>query len=96
MITPRMHGIHHSIVKKETDSNFSFIFNWWDRLHNTLKLNVEQRNITIGVPAYRNPDEQTVVRLPGMPFKKQRPWQLPDGTTPHREEQGRSPQQLLP
>lgn len=86
MVTPRMHGIHHSIVHKETNSNFSVIFSWWDRLHQTLRLNVPQQAITIGVPSYRDPAEQTPARLFRMPFERQRPWKLPDGTVPEREE----------
>ncbi|MCY7411394.1 MAG: sterol desaturase family protein, partial [Chitinophagales bacterium] len=30
IVTPRMHGLHHSEIKKETDSNYSTIFSWWD------------------------------------------------------------------
>ena len=30
IVTPRMHGIHHSVVRQETDSNYSVIFSWWD------------------------------------------------------------------
>ena len=33
LVTPRMHGIHHSIVLGETNSNYSTIFSFWDRLH---------------------------------------------------------------
>ncbi|WP_439880661.1 sterol desaturase family protein [Pontibacter sp. MBLB2868] len=86
MVTPRLHGIHHSIVAKETNSNFSVILSWWDRLHNTLRLNVPQAAITIGTPAYRDPAEQTPKCLFLMPFQKQRPWVLPDGTVPERPE----------
>jgi sterol desaturase/sphingolipid hydroxylase (fatty acid hydroxylase superfamily) len=86
MVTPRMHGIHHSIVARETNSNFSVIFSWWDRLHQSLRLNVPQDEITIGVPAYRDPQEQSPKHLFSMPFEQQRPWQLPDGTVPEREE----------
>ncbi|ARS36907.1 sterol desaturase family protein [Pontibacter actiniarum] len=86
MVTPRMHGIHHSIVARETNSNFSVIFSGWDRLHQTLRLNVPQHAITIGVPSYRDPAEQHPVRLLRLPFEKQRLWQLPDGTVPEREE----------
>src|SRR5690242_6292396 len=43
IVTPRMHGIHHSIVKDETDSNFSTIFSFWDRLHRTIRLNIPQQ-----------------------------------------------------
>jgi len=38
IVTPRMHGIHHSIIKQEADSNYAVIFSFWDRLHNTIRL----------------------------------------------------------
>ena len=85
IVTPRMHGIHHSIVERETNSNWATIFPWWDRLHGTARLNVPQEAVTIGVPAYRDPQELTVLSLLMMPFRRQRPtWQLPDGIHPDR------------
>ena len=74
IVTPRMHGIHHSVVKDETDSNYSIIFSAWDRLHRTVKLNIHQGDIVIGVPSYHDPDELTIGFLLKMPFKKVRPW----------------------
>ncbi|MGB0176453.1 MAG: sterol desaturase family protein, partial [Owenweeksia sp.] len=53
VVTPRMHGIHHSIVEQETNSNFSTVLNVWDRLHQTRYLKVKQDALTLGVPAYR-------------------------------------------
>ncbi|QCR24157.1 sterol desaturase family protein [Pontibacter sp. SGAir0037] len=85
LVTPRMHGIHHSIVAQETNSNFSVVLSCWDKLHNTLRLNVPQDAVTIGVPAYRNPQEQTLLKLLALPFGKQHGWQLPDGSVPERE-----------
>ncbi len=73
-VTPRMHGIHHSMVRNETDSNYSVIFSFWDRLHKTLKLNVHQSDLVIGVPTYSNPDELTAVNLLKMPFTSIRQW----------------------
>jgi sterol desaturase/sphingolipid hydroxylase (fatty acid hydroxylase superfamily) len=69
-VTPRMHGIHHSIVKKETDSNYSVIFSFWDRLGTTLQLNILQNEVITGVAAYRNSRELTPGFLFTMPFKK--------------------------
>ena len=43
LVTPRMHGIHHSMVKRHDMSNFSVVFAWWDRLFGTLRLNVPQQ-----------------------------------------------------
>lgn len=85
IVTPRMHGIHHSIVKKETDSNYSVIFNVWDRLHNSLRLNIPQHLINIGVPSYRDPEEQNVKKLLMLPLRRPRPWQLPNGEVPDRK-----------
>ena len=74
IVTPRMHGIHHSIIKEETDSNYSVIFSFWDRMHNTARLNVNQDFIITGVPSYSNHDELTIAYLLKMPFTKIRPW----------------------
>ena len=54
IVTPRMHGIHHSIVERETNANWSSGLTVWDWLHETLRLNVPQVQITIGVPAFRS------------------------------------------
>ena len=73
IVTPRMHGIHHSIVKDETDSNWSSGLTVWDRFHGTLRLDVPQSAITVGVPAYRAPEEITLRHVLAMPFNPQRP-----------------------
>ena len=84
IVTPRMHGIHHSIVQRETNSNWGTIFCWWDKLHRTLRRDVPQDAITIGVAAYREEQELTVGKLLALPFRKQRPWRLPNGEHPDR------------
>lgn len=84
-VTPRMHGIHHSVVKDETDSNYSVIFSFWDRLHRTVKLNIKQENLVIGVPSYHDPNELTIGYLLTLPFSKIRPW---GNTAPPRKKEG--------
>lgn len=71
-VTPRMHGIHHSQVRAETDSNFSVVFSFWDRLHRSLRLNVAQEQIKIGVPGYARPEDNRVVAAFAAPFRRQR------------------------
>ncbi|WP_128548144.1 sterol desaturase family protein [Larkinella soli] len=78
-VTPRMHGIHHSIVRDEFNSNWGTLFSFWDRLHGTHRLDIPQEELILGVPAYRDENELTPGRLLGMPFRKQRDWKLPDG-----------------
>src|SRR5947208_1638961 len=45
IVTPRMHGIHHSVVERETNSNWSTVFSWWDRLHRTMRVHVPQDQV---------------------------------------------------
>ena len=84
LVTPRMHGIHHSIVQRETNSNWGTIFCWWDKFHQTLRRDIPQDEITIGVAAYRDEHELTVGKLFALPFRKQRAWRLPTGEAPER------------
>ena len=74
-VTPRMHGIHHSVNRNETDSNYSVIFSFWDRLHRTAKLDVPQSNIIIGVPVYPDAAELSIPFLLKLPFTKIRKWE---------------------
>ena len=72
IVTPRMHGIHHSVVQAETDSNWSSGLTLWDRLHGTLRLGVPQAAIAIGVPAYRDRRELGFFRIIAIPFGPER------------------------
>jgi len=72
IVTPRMHGIHHSDRLDETNTNWSSLLSWWDYLHGTMRLDVPQAEITIGVPAYSAPSDVTIGRILLMPFKRQR------------------------
>jgi sterol desaturase/sphingolipid hydroxylase (fatty acid hydroxylase superfamily) len=97
IITPRMHGIHHSIVKEETNSNWSSGLTIWDWLHGTLRLNIPQDEITIGVPAYRTPEDVDLLEVLKLPFVEQRrTWILPGNGEPAREPLPVEAKQLLP
>jgi len=81
LVTPRMHGIHHSQVERETNSNFASVFSWWDRLHRSLDLSIPQAEIVVGVPAYTGAADQRTVPCLLLPFEKQRDyWRKPDGS----------------
>ena len=95
VVTPRMHGIHHSQVQRENNSNFGTVFSWWDRLHRTLGLNIPQSEILIGIPGYSLPEDNTIVNALVMPFRKQRDyWRKPDGTLVERERESPDPGRL--
>lgn len=81
IVTPRMHGIHHSDYQSETNSNWSSLLSWWDMLHGTFREDVPQAAIEIGVPAYQDPCDVTLGKITVLPFAEQRDdW---------RDEQGR-------
>jgi sterol desaturase/sphingolipid hydroxylase (fatty acid hydroxylase superfamily) len=86
LVTPRMHGIHHSQVGEETNSNYSVVFSWWDRLHRTLGLNIPQADIVVGVPAYVHAEDNRLWNALLLPFRRQRDyWRGPDGTVVRRD-----------
>jgi sterol desaturase/sphingolipid hydroxylase (fatty acid hydroxylase superfamily) len=54
VVTPEMHRVHHSVVTRETNSNFGFNLPWWD---------------TLGISQFRNPDELRLDRMLVQPFR---------------------------
>jgi len=86
LVTPRMHGIHHSDYENETNSNWSSLLSAWDWLHGTLLLSVPQREVAIGVPGYGDPRQVTLGRSLALPFRRQRAdWKEPDGRLRRRD-----------
>lgn len=55
IVTPDMHRIHHSVIRRETDSNYGFNFPWWDRLFATYCADPEmgQEKMVFGLKQYR-------------------------------------------
>lgn len=49
LVTPRMHRIHHSCIKAETDSNYSSLFPWWDIIFKSGRKKPLEENITFGL-----------------------------------------------
>ena len=72
MVTPDMHRVHHSIDRRETDSNFGFNLPWWDRLFGTYRAQpaAGHDGMTIGIPLFRSADELRLDRLLLQPFRK--------------------------
>lgn len=72
IVTPRMHGLHHSENKDESDSNFASLLTIWDILHGTWRSSAPERAPCIGIPGWRDPRELTIGPLLAMPFRPQR------------------------
>ncbi|MDH3858537.1 MAG: sterol desaturase family protein [Gammaproteobacteria bacterium] len=66
LVTPDMHRVHHSVLVRETNSNYGFNLSIWDRVFRTYIDQPEKGHqaMTIGLAEFRN--ARQVDRLPGM------------------------------
>ncbi|HEX8367924.1 MAG TPA: sterol desaturase family protein [Pyrinomonadaceae bacterium] len=71
VVTPRLHGIHHSIEESERDSNWSSGLTAWDFLHKTFRRDVSQNEITIGVKEFDTLEKLSLERILFEPFINQ-------------------------
>jgi sterol desaturase/sphingolipid hydroxylase (fatty acid hydroxylase superfamily) len=69
VVTPRMHGIHHSVVVDERNSNWSSGLSVWDWLHGTFRFDVPQEQIVIGVEGEPRPEDVTLPKMLALPFR---------------------------
>jgi hypothetical protein len=65
LVTPDMHRVHHSVVVRETNSNFGFNLPWWDFLFGTYRNQpaAGHDGMTVGLSQFR---DERVERLPYM------------------------------
>jgi sterol desaturase/sphingolipid hydroxylase (fatty acid hydroxylase superfamily) len=97
IVTPRMHGIHHSNVRSETDSNWSTLFSVFDRMHGTLRLDIAQDEVSVGVPAYEHPDQVTLASSLTLPFRRSlHLWTKPGQAAPERAPSNHTRTMLVP
>ena len=70
VVTPDMHRVHHSVDYNESSSNFGFNAPWWDRLFGTYRDQpaLGHEAMTIGVDAFRSPEDLRIERLLVQPF----------------------------
>lgn len=73
-VTPDMHRIHHSVLREEHDSNFSFHVSWWDRLFGSYRATPRQPQPTmaLGLDAFRDAPAQRLSSLLVQPLRKSR------------------------
>jgi sterol desaturase/sphingolipid hydroxylase (fatty acid hydroxylase superfamily) len=70
LVTPDMHRVHHSVIIRETNSNYGFNLPWWDRLFGTYKDQPERGHdgMMIGLSQFRDPKRLTLPQLLVLPF----------------------------
>lgn len=56
IVTPDMHRIHHSVIRRETDSNYGTFLSGWDRLFGTYVGQAEgaQQTMPIGLSSWQD------------------------------------------
>jgi sterol desaturase/sphingolipid hydroxylase (fatty acid hydroxylase superfamily) len=62
--------VHHSVIIRETNSNFGFNFPWWDRLFGTYREQpvAGHERMTIGLSQFRKPELLRLDKLILLPF----------------------------
>ena len=72
LATPDFHRVHHSVLRAETDSNYGNVLSVWDYLFKTYTPQPRSghESMQIGLPAWREPDRQSLLRLLLQPFDR--------------------------
>jgi sterol desaturase/sphingolipid hydroxylase (fatty acid hydroxylase superfamily) len=68
VVTPHMHKVHHSRDQRETDSNYSNIFSFWDKLFRTYTSTADFQKLRYGLDGFDVEERQTLRGLLKMPF----------------------------
>lgn len=72
LVTPDMHRVHHSVVPRETNSNFGFNLAVWDRIFGTYRAQpaAGHEAMTIGIEQFRDPRELRLDRMLTQPLRE--------------------------
>lgn len=84
VVTPDMHRVHHSIDRRETDSNFGFNVPWWDRLFGTYCAQpaLGHDRMTLGIDRFHEPRELWLDRMLWQPLRRDAPAPRPPTAVP--------------
>ncbi len=72
LVTPDMHRIHHSVVRREYNGNFSVVHSFWDRLFGTWRSKAASRQETMpfGLTDLREDDALSLRWMLVSPFSR--------------------------
>lgn len=68
IVTPAMHKVHHSRWQPETDSNYSALFSWWDRLFGSFRRGEGDGPAAFGLDGFDGDEHQSVGGMLRSPF----------------------------
>ena len=65
IVTPAMHKVHHSRIQRETDSNYTSLLSFWDRVFGSFSIRKHDdlANINLGLDGYDSADKQGLIGL---------------------------------
>ena len=69
IVTPNMHKVHHSRHQPETDSNYSSLFSFWDRIGRSFRLRDDPSTIDFGLHGWDAPEDQRFSGMLWAPLK---------------------------
>ena len=72
VVTPDMHRVHHSIITKETDSNYGFFLSIWDKLFKTYNEQPKAGHdkMIVGLKEYQDKSPSNLLWCLKLPFTK--------------------------
>lgn len=70
IVTPHMHKVHHSRWQPETDSNFSSLFSFWDRIGRTFRMREDWSTFRFGLDGWDGDDDQRFAGLLRGPMRR--------------------------
>ena len=73
VVTPQMHQIHHSRLQPETDSNYSVLFSFWDRLARSYRTRSGGEAVEYGLGEFDDDRWQTFLGMLKTPFVSAEP-----------------------
>jgi len=90
VVTPDMHRVHHSVQRREHNSNYGFNLSVWDRLFRTYTAQPEggHQGMTIGLTPYQSEEPTRFGWSLWLPFRNEAP---PPGPQPPKGTPGKRP-----
>ena len=69
MVTPALHRIHHSIIERETNSNYGFSVIWWDKIFKSYT-DTPSGTLTLGLSEYQTDEPSGLIWSLTAPFRR--------------------------
>ena len=70
IVTPFLHKVHHSRWRRETDSNYSALFSFWDRVFRSFRMRDNPHTVQFGLQEFDGEENHTLPGLLATPFKQ--------------------------